>query len=134
MPGCPSDLTAGVGRGRPAYRRLPGAASDAAYSRVVCWPARGTSTCHSPMTRSSPGHESAQRTVGRGCVADRRHPGWGAHPAVRLLLVEDGCCDPADAFGVGDRVDLDDLAFGDGETHHSDGPSAPSDDHPGCAV
>ena len=36
-----------------------------------------------------------------------------------LLVGEDSRCDSADAFGVGDRVDLD-----DGEAHHSDGPGA----------
>src|SRR5258708_27812121 len=44
-----------------------------------------------------------------------------ALPAVRLLLVEDGRCDRADAFGVADRVDLGDLALGDGEAHYGDG-------------
>src|SRR5207237_3436063 len=31
------------------------------------------------------------------------------------------------AFGVGDRIDLDDLALGDGETHDGEGPSGHGD-------
>src|SRR6266487_3504638 len=58
----------------------------------------------------------------------------GASWAVPLLAVEDSRCDPADARGVGDRVDLDDLAIGDYETHHGDGPFTPKSDHPGGAV
>ena len=59
---------------------------------------------------------------------------YGLGLALQLLVVEDSGCDPADAFGIGDRVDLDDLALGDGETHHGHGLSAHSDDHSGCSV
>jgi uncharacterized protein YbjT (DUF2867 family) len=47
---------------------------------------------------------------------------------------EDSRCDPADTVGVGDRIDLDDLALGDGETHHGKGPSTHGDDHSRCSV
>ncbi len=54
--------------------------------------------------------------------------------ARRLLVGEDSRCDPADAFGVGDCVDLDDLALGDDETHDGKGSPTHSDDHSGCSV
>jgi hypothetical protein len=52
----------------------------------------------------------------------------------RLLVLEDSRCDPADALGVGDRVDLDDLALGDSEAHHGHGLSTQSDDDSGRSV
>lgn len=37
---------------------------------------------------------------------------------VRLFVAKYGRGDPADAFGIGDCVDLDDLAAAHGESHH----------------
>src|SRR5262245_45502105 len=42
---------------------------------------------------------------------------------VALFVAKNGRGDPSDAFGIGDRVDLDDLALSDGETHYGEGPS-----------
>lgn len=73
----------------------------------------------------------------------RHRPGRGAaslHALVPstsrlpLLVAENGRGDPSDAFGIGDRVDLGDLALGYGETHDGEGPSTHSDDHSGCSV
>src|SRR5258706_856395 len=52
-----------------------------------------------------------------------------ARLALRLLVGEDGCRDPADAFRVGDGVDLDDLALGNGEPHHDERLPMHRDDH-----
>ena len=53
---------------------------------------------------------------------------------VQLFVAQDGGGDPADPFGVGDRVDLDDLAVDDGEPHDGEGLSTQGDDHAGCSV
>src|SRR4030095_540196 len=55
-----------------------------------------------------------------------RSPGIGS--ARLLLLGEDGGGDPADAVGVADTVDLDDLATRDGEGQHGERPPVPGDD------
>src|SRR5260370_14580304 len=54
--------------------------------------------------------------------------------ALRLLVGDDSPGDPADAFRVGDRVDLDDLALGNGEPHHDEGLPMHRDDHSGGSI
>jgi hypothetical protein len=50
------------------------------------------------------------------------------------FLIQEGRGDRVDPFGIGDRVDLGDLAVDDREAHHGDGPPAHGDDHSGCPV
>jgi hypothetical protein len=67
--------------------------------------------------------------VRSGLDEDRR-----VHSCLRhlgLFVGEHARCDPADAFGVGDRVDLDDLASRDRERHHSEWTSLDGNDHSG---
>jgi hypothetical protein len=47
---------------------------------------------------------------------------------------EDGGGDAGDAGGVGDHIDLDDAAVGDGEAHQRDGLAFQGDDHAGRPV
>ena len=51
-----------------------------------------------------------------------------------LLVDENSCCDLLDTFGIGDGVDLDDLAIDDQEAHNIDGLSIYRDYYSGCPV
>lgn len=51
-----------------------------------------------------------------------------------LLVGKDSRCDPADAFGIGDRIDLDDLSLDDGEADDGDLLPPCNDEHSGCSV
>src|SRR5262249_7402774 len=53
---------------------------------------------------------------------------------LRLLLGEGSRRDPADALRVGDGVDLDNLAVGNGEPHHHGGLPICRDDYSGAAI
>lgn len=53
---------------------------------------------------------------------------------VGLGIHEDRSRHPSDAVGIGHHVDLDDLAFQDGETHDGVGPSVHGDDDAGGSV
>jgi len=55
-------------------------------------------------------------------------------PARGLLGWEGGGSDAADAVGVADALDLDDLAAGDGENQNDEGAPFPCDDHSRGAV
>ncbi len=55
-------------------------------------------------------------------------------PARGLLGWEGGGSDAADAVGVADALDLDDLAAGDGEGQNDEGAPFPCDDHSRGAV
>lgn len=53
----------------------------------------------------------------------------------RLARLSEDCSgQPLDAFGIADRVDLDDLALADGEGHDGEGASSPGDDDARGAV
>jgi hypothetical protein len=70
-------------------------------------------------------HGISDELIALGPTITARHLGR----AGRLVVGADSGRDLADTFGVGDRVDLGDLAVGDDEAHHGDGPSAHGDDH-----
>jgi len=52
----------------------------------------------------------------------------GRNAPLALLIGEDRRGDPADAFGVGEGVDLHDLAVTDGEPHHGERLTVKGDD------
>ena len=52
----------------------------------------------------------------------------------RLLAGENGRGDPADAFGVGDRVDLDDPALDHREAQYGKWPAVHGNDRSSCSV
>src|SRR5215207_2819511 len=85
-------------------------------------PARNTPL---PPVWSTSKYANAREPSEQGVSVNTREP---------LVVAENGRGDPADAVGVGDGVDLDDPAVGDGEAEDGEGPAAHGDDHAGGPV